>query len=392
MPQQQPLLEIKNLSVGFDTNRGLIRPVREVSLSVYPGQTVALVGESGCGKSVTALSILRLIPQPPGRVLGGQINFEGRGNLLDLPEKEMRSVRGKDIAMIFQEPMTSLNPVYTIGDQIVEAVTLHQGVSTRRAYEIAEESLNDVGISDAHRRLREYPHQMSGGMRQRVMIAMALSCKPKLLIADEPTTALDVTIQAQILELLRKLQRERGMSILLITHDLGVVAENADVVGVMYASRVVEFATVEDLFDHPQHPYTEGLFKSVPKLGGKVDRLETIPGMVPNPMRFPAGCKFHPRCHRTRACAVAVESGEAVFPVGTNIPREIAAATDSEGQRFSVLKKCATDEPALREVKPQHWSACHVTENFEQAALSVPQLNHRREVVPMIVEDGAITV
>ncbi|HWE02817.1 MAG TPA: ABC transporter ATP-binding protein [Tepidisphaeraceae bacterium] len=391
MPQQRPLLEIQNLSVGFDTNRGTIRPVAEVSLSVYPGQTVALVGESGCGKSVTALSILRLIPSPPGRILGGRINFEDR-NLLDLSERQMRSVRGKDIAMIFQEPMTSLNPVYTIGDQIVEAVTLHQGVSTKQAYDIAEESLNDVGISDAHRRLQEYPHQMSGGMRQRVMIAMALSCKPKLLIADEPTTALDVTIQAQILELLRKLQRERGMSILLITHDLGVVAENADVVGVMYASRVVEFATVEDLFDHPKHPYTEGLFKSVPKLGSQVDRLETIPGMVPNPIRFPAGCKFHPRCHRTRACAAAVESGQAAFPPGTMIPAETAIATDSEGERFSVLKKCAADEPSLGEVQPSHWAACHVTENFERSPRSLPQLDHRREVVPAIVEDGAITV
>ncbi len=377
----QPLLEINNLSIGFDTNRGLITPVRDVSLSIYPGQTVALVGESGCGKSVTALSILRLIPQPPGRVLGGEVSLEGR-NLLDLTEREMRSVRGKDIAMIFQEPMTSLNPVYTIGDQIVEAVTLHQGVSTHEAYKIAEEALSDVGIADAHRRLHEYPHQMSGGMRQRVMIAMALSCKPKLLIADEPTTALDVTIQAQILELLRKLQRERGMSILLITHDLGVVAENADVVGVMYASRIVEFAKVEELFDRPQHPYTEGLFRSVPKLGAHAERLETIPGMVPNPMQFPAGCKFHPRCARTRACAAAVAAGKAEFPPGTNIRPETAMASDSEGDRFAVLKKCATEEPTLREVQPSHWAACHVTANYEKAPTTVPQLTHRREVVP----------
>src|SRR3954469_15813913 len=199
----EPLLEVKNLSVAFDTERGQIRPVRDVSLSIYPGQTVAVVGESGCGKSVTAMSILRLIPQPPGKVLGGEILLEGR-DLLKLPEREMRSVRGKDIAMIFQEPMTSLNPVYTIGEQIVEAVTLHQGVGTRKAYEIAEQALRDVGIADPHRRLHAYPHEMSGGMRQRVMIAMALSCQPDLLIADEPTTALDVTIQAQILELLRK--------------------------------------------------------------------------------------------------------------------------------------------------------------------------------------------
>ncbi len=248
------------------------------------------------------VSILRLIPQPPGRFLGGQILLDGC-DLLPHSERQMRRVRGKDIAMIFQEPMTSLNPVYTIGDQIVEAVTLHQGVSTKEAYKIAEQSLRNVGISDPDRRIHEYPHQMSGGMRQRVMIAMALSCQPRLLIADEPTTALDVTIQAQILELLRKLQRERGMAILLITHDLGVVAENADVVAVMYASRIVEFATVEDLFDKPQHPYTEGLFKSIPRLNDTRSRLEAIPGMVPNPARFPCGCKFHPRCHRTRELA-----------------------------------------------------------------------------------------
>src|SRR5690242_6276237 len=249
---QQPLLRVSGLNVGFETNRGLLRPVRDVTFSIYPGQTVAVVGESGCGKSVTALSILRLIPQPPGKVLGGQVLFEGR-DLLKLSESEMRRVRGKEIAMIFQEPMTSLNPVYTIGDQIVEAVALHQHVSSRQAWEIAEQSLRDVGIADPGRRLHEYPHQMSGGMRQRVMIAMALSCQPKLLIADEPTTALDVTIQAQILELLRKLQRETGMAIILITHDLGVVAENADTVAVMYASRVVEYAPVEEIFDHPLH-------------------------------------------------------------------------------------------------------------------------------------------
>ena len=384
-----PLLELRNLNVGFDTERGLVRPVRDVSLSIFPGQTFALVGESGCGKSVTALSILRLIPQPPGRVLGGQILLDGR-DLLQISEREMRAVRGKDIAMIFQEPMTSLNPVYTIGDQIVEAITLHQGVSTRQAYQIAEEALHDVGIADPHRRVREYPHQMSGGMRQRVMIAMALSCKPKLLIADEPTTALDVTIQAQILELLRKLQRERGMSILLITHDLGVVAENADVVSVMYASRVVESATVEELFDHPRHPYTEGLFRSVPRLGASARRLETISGMVPNPFRFPGGCKFHPRCPRTKTCADEVVAGKPTFPPGTNIPAEIAPATDSEGNAFRVLKKCATDEPALREVAPGHWAACHVTANYAQSPDTTPTLDHRREVVPVTIEGDAL--
>jgi peptide/nickel transport system ATP-binding protein/oligopeptide transport system ATP-binding protein len=386
----QPLLEIKDLNIAFDTERGQIRPVRDVSLSIYPGQTVALVGESGCGKSVTALSILRLIPQPPGRMLGGQILLEGR-DLLTLPEREMRDVRGKDIAMIFQEPMTSLNPVYTIGDQIVEAVMLHQGVSTRRAYEIAEQSLADVGISDPHRRVHEYPHQMSGGMRQRVMIAMALSCQPKLLIADEPTTALDVTIQAQILELLRKLQRERGMSILLITHDLGVVAENADTVGVMYASRIVEFAKVEELFDRPQHPYTEGLFRSIPKLGQYAQRLETIPGMVPAPSRFPSGCKFHPRCSRTRAAAAAIKAGNLnVIPPGANVPPETMETTGADGDIFSVLRKCATDEPALREVQPGHWAACHVIENFDRSPITIAHLDHRREIVPIAIEGDAL--
>src|SRR5438128_5901930 len=333
-----PLLELRNLTVAFDTERGQIRPVRNVSLSIFPGQTVALVGESGCGKSVTSLSILRLIPQPPGRFLGGKVLLNGR-NLLDLSEREMRSVRGKEIAMIFQEPMTSLNPVYTIGDQIAEAIILHQNVRSRQAIEIAEQSLRDVGIADPGRRLHEYPHQMSGGMRQRAMIAMALSCQPKLLIADEPTTALDVTIQAQILELLRKLQREKGMSILLITHDLGVVAENADVVNVMYASRIVESATVEDLFDKPQHPYTDGLFRSVPKLGAHAARLATIAGPVPNPARFPTGCKFHPRCPRSRALA-AQNPNQAV-------------TIRSADEVIQVLKRCREEEPTLREVQPR---------------------------------------
>jgi oligopeptide/dipeptide ABC transporter ATP-binding protein len=369
---QKPQLEVSNLSVAFDTERGQIRPVRDVSFSIYPGQTVALVGESGCGKSVTSLSILRLIPEPPGRVLGGQILFEGR-DLLQLHEHEMRSVRGKDIAMIFQEPMTSLNPVYTIGDQIAEAVTLHQHVSQDQAYRIAEEALHDVGIADPHRRLREYPHQMSGGMRQRVMIAMALSCQPKLLIADEPTTALDVTIQAQILELLRKLQRERGMSILLITHDLGVVAENADVVAVMYASRVVEVATVEDLFDKPQHPYTEGLFRSVPKLGRDTERLETIPGQVPNPARFPTGCKFHTRCPRTRMLAAQSQ------------PQDVVTI-HTEEEQAKVMRVCQQNEPVLREVMPQHWAACHFAENYATSQQTVPQLEHHRAVVPELID------
>jgi peptide/nickel transport system ATP-binding protein/oligopeptide transport system ATP-binding protein len=360
----EPLLQIDSLSIGFTTERGEIHPVNDVSLSIYPGQTVAVVGESGCGKSVTALSILRLIPQPPGKVRGGRILLQGR-DLLTMSENEMRAVRGKEIAMIFQEPMTSLNPVYTIGDQIVEAITLHQKTTIREAYKIAEEALEDVGIADAHRRLNEYPHQMSGGMRQRVMIAMALSCQPKLLIADEPTTALDVTIQAQILELLRKLQKERGMSVLLITHDLGVVAENADVVGVMYASRVVEFATVEDLFDHPQHPYTEGLFRSIPRLATKTRRLETIPGTVPNPARFPSGCKFHTRCPKTRSAAASS-------------PIEQVLTERTGDETFKAMRICVKEEPALRDVRNGQWAACHLIENFAAAPLTPPISNHRR--------------
>jgi len=369
-------MEVNDLNIAFNTDRGQIRPVRDVSFSIFPAQTVALVGESGCGKSVSALSILRLIPTPPGKYLGGHILFEGR-DLMKLSEREMRSVRGKDIAMIFQEPMTSLNPVYTIGDQIIEAITLHQGVSYDEAHQIAEQALRDVGIADPHRRVYEYPHQMSGGMRQRVMIAMALSCRPKLLIADEPTTALDVTIQAQILELLRKLQRERGMSILLITHDLGVVAENADVVAVMYASRVVEFAKVEDLFDKPQHPYTEGLFRSIPKLGQDAERLTTIPGQVPNPARFPAGCKFHPRCPRTRALAAQAKADEIItIRAGLETP--------------SVMRVCTQDEPDLREVQPGHWSACHFAENFNKAPTTEPRLDHHREVTPAVLDAATI--
>jgi peptide/nickel transport system ATP-binding protein/oligopeptide transport system ATP-binding protein len=269
--------------------------------------------------------------------------------------------------MIFQEPMTSLNPVYTIRDQIVEAVILHQGVSTKQAYQIAEDALHDVGIADPRRRIREYPHQMSGGMRQRVMIAMALSCQPKLLIADEPTTALDVTIQAQILDLLRKLQRERGMSILLITHDLGVVAENADVVGVMYASRIVEFATVESLFDRPQHPYTEGLFRSIPKLGSRVKRLETISGNVPNPAHFPSGCKFHTRCPRTRHAATQASPAD-------------VTTVQSTTESFGVLRTCASQEPLLREVAGSHWASCHLIDGFAIAPITSPTLNSRREI------------
>src|SRR4051812_39386354 len=373
----QPLLDVKDLRIAFKTERGQVRPVQGVSFSIYPGQTVALVGESGCGKSVTSLSVLRLIPSPPGKVLGGEILLEGR-DLLKLSEPEMRKVRGKDVAMIFQEPMTSLNPVYTVGDQIVEAVTLHQKVSARQARGIAEEALREVGIADPQKRLDTYPHQLSGGMRQRVMIAMALACRPKLLIADEPTTALDVTIQAQILELLRKIQKQTGMAILLITHDLGVVAENADVVAVMYASKIVEFAGVEDLFERPQHPYTEGLFRSMPKLGAYAQRLETISGTVPNPARFPQGCKFHPRCPRTRAIAEEAPAND----------KTLIRAGDESAE---VMKVCCTNEPNLREVRARQWAACHYADGYERAAVTLPVLEQKREVTPETLEGAADT-
>ena len=290
-----PLLQIENLKTHFFTDDAVVRAVDGVSLHVQAGETLAVVGESGSGKSVTALSVLRLFAQPPGRVVEGRILFEGR-DLLTLSDREMRSVRGKSIAMIFQEPMTALNPVYTCGDQIMEPLRRHEGLGRREARLRAIEMLERVGIPAARQRVDEYPHQMSGGMRQRVMIAMALACRPALLIADEPTTALDVTIQAQILELLRELQRDLGMAILLITHDLGVVAETASRVAVMYAGQVVESADVRDLFRAPLHPYTAGLQASLPRLGEERRRLRVIPGTVPNPARFPEGCRFHPRC------------------------------------------------------------------------------------------------
>ena len=305
---QQPLLKVSDLNVGFETNRGLLRPVRDVSFSIFPGQTVALVGESGCGKSVTSLSILRLIPEPPGKVLGGQILFEGR-DLLKLPERDMRAVRGKDIAMIFQEPMTSLNPVFTIGEQIAEAVRLHEGLGRRAAMDKTVDMLKLVHIPNPERRVKEYPHQLSGGMRQRVMIAMALSCNPKLLIADEPTTALDVTTQAQILELMRRLRTSHGSAIILITHDMGVISEIADRVLVMYGGRAVERGSKTDVFRRPRHPYTWGLLDSVPRVTGpRVRRLAAIPGSPVRPWDLPTGCVFAPRCAlRHEACEARPE-------------------------------------------------------------------------------------
>jgi oligopeptide/dipeptide ABC transporter ATP-binding protein len=291
-----PLLDVRNLRTWFHTRAGVARAVDGVDLALDQGGTLCLVGESGCGKSVTALSIMGLVDRP-GRVMPeSSIAFAGK-NLVTSTEEELRQVRGNEISMIFQEPMTSLNPVFTVGDQIAEAVRLHQDVDRRRAEERAIEMMQLVGIPDAERRLKDYPHQMSGGMRQRVMIAMALSCRPRLLIADEPTTALDVTIQAQILELMRDLQERLGMAILLITHDLGVVAEMADQVAVMYAGRVVERGPVAEVFQAPQHPYTEALLHSIPLLGmTQAEPLQVIRGMVPNPLSWPHGCRFAPRC------------------------------------------------------------------------------------------------
>jgi peptide/nickel transport system ATP-binding protein len=293
-----PLLSVQGLVTSFRTDAGTLRAVDEVSFDVPPRSTVGLVGESGCGKSVTSLSIMRLVPDPPGRIESGKIFFEGK-DLLALPEREMRKLRGDRISMIFQEPMTSLNPVYTVGEQIVEAVRLHQKKSRRDARERAIEMLRVVGIPSPETRVDAYPHQLSGGMRQRVMIAMALACEPKLLIADEPTTALDVTIQAQVLELLRRLQKVLGMSVVLITHDLGVVAEFADRVVVMYAGRVVEEGAVDEVFRRPRHPYTRGLLRSIPPFGAPAERprrLPTIEGVVPDLRALPVGCRFQERC------------------------------------------------------------------------------------------------
>jgi len=316
----RPLLEISDLQTFFYTDEGTVTSVDGVSYDALPGETVGVVGESGCGKSVTALSVMRLIPSPPGKIVGGRILFDGE-DLVQASERRMRQIRGGKIGMIFQEPMTSLNPVFTVGNQIEEAIRLHLKVSGAQARELAIEMLDKVGIPSPRARIDEYPHQMSGGMRQRVMIAMALSCNPKLLIADEPTTALDVTIQAQILDLIRQLQQDLGMAVLMITHDLGVIAETAHRVVVMYASKIVEKASAVDLFGNPRHPYTRGLFRSIPSVDGGVERLETIEGTVPNPLEFPAGCKFNNRC---------------------------AFATEH----------CVQHEPGLREVSEGHLAAC----------------------------------
>jgi oligopeptide transport system ATP-binding protein len=308
------LVEIRNLKTHFYTEDGISPAVDGVNLYINRGETLAVVGESGCGKSVTSLSVMRLIPSPPGKIVDGEILFEGR-DLLKLPEAEMRKIRGNDISMIFQEPMTSLNPIYTIGDQILETITQHRGLNKKQSLDKAVEMLRLVGIPLPEKRVNEYPHQLSGGMRQRVMIAMALACNPKLLIADEPTTALDVTIQAQILELMRKLKQDLGMGIMLITHDLGIVAEMAKRVVVMYAGKVIEESDVVSIFKRPLHPYTEGLLQSVPRIDSKLEKLHVIDGMVPNPLQLPAGCRFSPRCpHAFARCRERQPDLEQVAP------------------------------------------------------------------------------
>jgi oligopeptide/dipeptide ABC transporter ATP-binding protein len=328
----ETILSVRGLSTEFRTLGGVVRAVQDVSFEIAEGHTFALVGESGCGKSVTALSIMRLIADPPGRISSGQVLLRGR-NLLLLRESEMRDVRGNQIAMVFQEPMTSLNPVFTIGYQVAEAISLHLRKSPAEARREAAAVLEKVGVPDPEQRMNEYPHQLSGGMRQRVMIAMAISCRPSLLIADEPTTALDVTIQAQILDLLDALKRQEGMSVLLITHDLGIVAERSDDVAVMYASRIVESGRTDVVLAGPLHPYTQGLLRSLPRLGAGERRLPVIPGIVPEPSRFPPGCKFHPRC-----------------PIGCDDAR------------------CQTMEPELREVRTGWKVACWYAPGYETAA------------------------
>jgi len=301
-PPPDVLLDVRDLRTYFHVMDGLVKAVDGVSFTIKRGETLGIVGESGCGKSVTSLSIMRLLDIPPGEIASGEIWLDGQ-DLLTLSPEEMREVRGNDVAMIFQEPMTSLNPVFTVGDQITEAVVQHTRMSKKEAWNKAIESLRLVGISNPERRVKQYPHELSGGMRQRVMIAMALSCDPKLLIADEPTTALDVTIQAQILELMRKIQDETDSALMLITHDLGVVAEMVEDVAVMYAGRIVERGTVEDVLVRPKHPYTEGLLTSIPSKGMRGSRLNVIKGTVPNPFNMPKGCNFAPRCpYRFEPC------------------------------------------------------------------------------------------
>ena len=330
MNNNRPLLEVKGLKTYFYTEDGVVRAVDGVNFEVYPGEVLGLVGESGCGKSVTSLSIMRLISKP-GKIDEGQILLDGE-NLLELPEEEMIKVRGNRISMIFQQPQTALNPVFKVGDQLAEVLDVHQDLGKEAGWKRAVALLKMVGVPDPERRAEAYPHELSGGMAQRVMIAMALACVPELLIADEPTTALDVTIQAQILDLMRDLRREMGTSVILITHDLGVVAEMAERVAVMYAGEIVEQTDVNTLFDQPLHPYTQGLIGSIPILGEIKERLDVIPGSVPNLVNLPPGCRFAPRC-------------QARFKYNCEI--------------------CAEVKPELEEVKPGHFVRCWLYQNAE---------------------------
>jgi oligopeptide/dipeptide ABC transporter ATP-binding protein len=330
MDNSKPLLEVKGLKTYFYTEDGVVRAVDGVNFEVYPGEVLGLVGESGCGKSVTSLSIMRLISKP-GRVDAGEILLDGE-NLLDLPEDEMIKVRGNRISMIFQQPQTALNPVFKVGDQLSEVLSVHQDLGREAGRKRAVALLKMVGVPDPERRVDAYPHELSGGMAQRVMIAMALACVPELLIADEPTTALDVTIQAQILDLMRDLRRDMGTSVILITHDLGVVAEMAERVAVMYAGEIVEQAEVNELFDEPLHPYTQGLIGSIPVLGEIKERLDVIPGSVPNLVNLPPGCRFAPRCQARLKYACTI---------------------------------CAEVKPELEEVKPGHYVRCWLYQSTE---------------------------
>ncbi len=319
------VLEIKDLKTYFYTADGVVKAVDGINLSLRRGSLLGIVGESGCGKSMTAMSILNLVPQPPGKIVSGEILYEGK-DILKLKESEMRAIRGAKISMIFQEPMTALNPVFTVGEQIAEALRVHKGMNRREAMDKAAELLSLVNIPSARDRIKDYPHQLSGGMRQRVMIAMAISCSPSIVIADEPTTALDVTVQAQVLDLLKQLIKKIGMSMILITHDLGVIAEAANDVAVMYAGRIVEYASTEGLFAAPTHPYTEGLLNSIPRFNKKKrERLKTIPGVVPRLLDLPEGCKFYGRC------GIAID-------------------------------RCEKEEPLLKETAKGHLARCWVRE------------------------------
>lgn len=305
-------LNIKNLHIHYITEEGTVKAVNGINIDLNKGETLGLVGETGAGKTTTALGILRLVPNPPGKIIDGEIFLEGQ-NILGLPEEEMRMIRGNKVSMIFQDPMTALNPVMTVGEQISEVIEIHEDVSPKEAFEKAKEMLELVGIPGA--RANDYPHQFSGGMKQRVVIAIALACNPGLLIADEPTTALDVTIQAQVLDLMNNLKNEFNTAMLLITHDLGVVAEVCDKVAIMYAGEIVEYSSIEDLFENPKHPYTLGLFGSIPNLDEEVDRLKPIRGLMPDPTNLPSGCRFHPRCpHATEACAANAPNDVEVAP------------------------------------------------------------------------------